>query len=172
MLTRDLMISAPSFNRVTLNIHNLYIMPTTKSGHLPLAQYASKQGVLTCLLISSFCLLPRSKWPYAPATDRAPLDRPEWPFLTPITANPVRSMLYDVLGVSFCMLWWAPTLRAWWSPERLADRDARVRQTLNVSSKRRHWSTSADNPVALLGGDFDDSCIESHLYSSNLHIGR
>lgn len=146
-------------------------MPTTKSDNLPLAQYASKQGVLACLLISSFCLLPRSKWPFALPIDRAPLDRPEWPFMIPITANPVRSMLYDVLGVSFCMLWWAPTLRTWWSPERLADRDARVRQTLNVSSNRRRSSTRADDPLALLGSEFNDSCIDPYHYSSDLRIG-
>jgi hypothetical protein len=147
-------------------------MPITQSGNLPLAQYASKQGVLACLLISSFCLLPRSKWPYASPTDRPPLDRPEWPFMTPITANPVRTMIYDVLGVSFCMLWWAPSLRTWWSPERLADRDARVRQTLNVSPNPRHLSTSINDSVALLGSDPGDSRIKSRHYSSHLHIGR
>jgi len=147
-------------------------MPTTKSGHLPLAQYASKQGVMACLLVSSFCLLPRSKWPYALPTDRPLLDRPELPFLMPITANPVRSTLYDVLGVSLCMLWWAPTLRSWWSPERMADRDARVRQTLNVSHNHRHlWSRFVD-AVAFPRSNFNDSRFESLRHNSNLHAGR
>ena len=110
-----------------------HLMPVTRTGQLPLAQYASKQGVLTCLLLSSFCLLPRSKWPYALPTDRPALDRPEWRFLVPLTVDPIRSMIYDIIGTVFCVLWWAPTLRTWWSPDRLADRDARARQTLKVS---------------------------------------
>jgi hypothetical protein len=108
-------------------------MSTAKQGHLPLAEYASKQGVLAPLLLGSFCLLPRSTWPTIFPIDRSSLDRPEWQFLSPITADPLKSMVLEVIGVAFCMLWWAPTLRSWWSPERPKDRDARARQTLWVS---------------------------------------
>lgn len=118
------------FNQST---QSLYTMATAQSSRLPLDQYAAKQGVLTCLLLSAFCLLPRSTWPWAPSSKPPSMDRPEWDFLIPITSNPRRTMAYDILGVSLCMMWWSPTLRQWWSTERLTDRDARAKQTLMVS---------------------------------------
>jgi hypothetical protein len=146
-------------------------MTVSKSVHLPLGQYASKQGVLACLLLSSYFLLPRSKWPYPAPTDRPPMDRPEWRFLVPITASPIRSMVYNVIGAMFCVLWWSPTLRTWWSPERLADRDARARQTLNVSRTRALVSNVVDTYVALYGGERHDSLIKRHCRSRHLCVG-
>ena len=147
-------------------------MSDARAGRLPLAQYASKHGVLACLLLSSFCLLPRSKWPYALPTDRPPLDRPEWEFLVPLTVNPVRSMVYDILGISFCVLWWAPSLRTWWSPVRLTDRDARVRQTLKVSQNHLLLCSSTDMTTALFGSDCDDFDIDDHHHRDQFRIRR
>ena len=85
---------------------------------LPLKEYFSRLSYLSCLLTGSFIFLPRpSSWlinATANSAQRSSTDRPEHPFLTPLTADPLATMLWDVLGTLIIMIWWGHHLRSWW----------------------------------------------------------
>lgn len=100
-----------------------------------LPQYLASQGVLACLLVGSVFLLPRtSSFSISPSTHTS-LDRPTHPVLLPVVADPAKTMMCVTAGSAICMLWWAPTLRAWWNPIKSSKKEERVRETLNVSER-------------------------------------
>lgn len=105
----------------------------TPTPALPLPQYLSAQGVLACLLISSIVFLPRSTLFSISPTSVTSLDRPEPVWLQSLTSDPAKTALWDVIGVSACMLWWSPSLRSWWNPTKSVNKEDRVRETLHVS---------------------------------------
>ncbi|KAJ9121069.1 hypothetical protein QFC24_005050 [Naganishia onofrii] len=51
-------------------------------------------------------------------------DRPEHPFLTPLTANINVTLLWTIAGVVVSMVWWGTHLRRWWMASRTAERAA------------------------------------------------
>ncbi|WVQ95316.1 hypothetical protein IAU59_002411 [Kwoniella sp. CBS 9459] len=96
-------------------------------GALPLKEYFALHAYLSTLLILSFVFLPHST-PYvllklgADSHDKSharvhvqssSADRPEHPFLTPITSQPAVTMLWDVLGMTVCMAWWGARMLRW-----------------------------------------------------------
>ncbi|WVR08696.1 hypothetical protein IAU60_005754 [Kwoniella sp. DSM 27419] len=69
-------------------------------GDLPLHEYFSLHAYLSTLLVSVFIFLPRSTlWFIEEGSQRSSADRPEHPFLTPITSRPLTTMTWDVLGM-------------------------------------------------------------------------
>ena len=86
---------------------------------LPLAKYASNLAFLTFLLTSTTVFLPRSS--KSGLAQRSSADRPEHPFLTPLTADPLRTMVLEVGGVGVVMAWWGTRMRGWWFPRLKRD---------------------------------------------------
>lgn len=109
------------------------VIPSSSAPALPLPQYIASQGVLTCLLLGSVFLLPRTTSFTVYPLPQTSIDRPSHPFLTVVTDDPAKTMLCETIGAAICMLWWAPSLRAWWSPGKSSNKHERVRETLSVS---------------------------------------
>lgn len=53
-------------------------------------------------------------------------DRPEHPFLTPVTSQPTYTMLWLVLGVWVSVAWWSKHLASWWDREKTKGNSAQV----------------------------------------------
>jgi hypothetical protein len=103
----------------------------------PLASYLSIHLLLSTFLLFSFGFLPQSEafWRRPSQGDDAinkqviSADRPEHPFLTPITSDPIKTMVLEVIGVSFCMVWWSGHLRSWWRLAKSMEKKASVGDT-------------------------------------------
>jgi phosphatidylinositol glycan class F len=105
-------------------------MPSTATSraalHMDPKELLSKQFVLALLLLFSFFYLPRStayfsghdpSGPHPRHVQKQSADRPEHPFLTPITSDPLSSSLWQLSGVAFSMMWWGDWLRDKWQSE-------------------------------------------------------
>jgi hypothetical protein len=124
----------------------------------PLAQYISLHLILSGFLLFSIGFLPRSQaWldgilpllkiaPSAETKSTTPqqiisADRPEHPFLTPLTANINVTLLWTIAGVVVSMVWWGTHLRRWWMASRTAERAAGSQadkdNTVKVSLSRK-----------------------------------
>jgi phosphatidylinositol glycan class F len=81
---------------------------------LPLKHYFALLSYLSSLLVANFLFLPRSSsWKRAPLAQRSSADRPEHPFLTPLTSDPIHTMAWHLLGLAVCLAWWSQHLRTW-----------------------------------------------------------
>jgi len=49
---------------------------------------------------------------------RSSLDRPQHPFLAPLTANPALTVLWVCAGTFIINMWWAGWVRLWWAQEK------------------------------------------------------
>ncbi|WVF67734.1 hypothetical protein IAT40_002493 [Kwoniella sp. CBS 6097] len=106
-------------------------------GPLPLKEYFALHAYLSTLLLLSFIFLPHST-PYVLGStssssqqqqrQNSSADRPEFPFLTPITSRPTITMLWDVLGMGVCMAWWGARMLRWSTQGSTAGAGARVGQ--------------------------------------------
>ena len=87
---------------------------------LPLRDYFSSIAFLTFLLSSCILFLPRSTsfFTKTALSQRSSADRPEHPFLTPLTSDPLMTMFWDVIGTTVVMCWWGTKFRGWWYPIR------------------------------------------------------
>ncbi|CAK9786876.1 hypothetical protein CC85DRAFT_289461 [Cutaneotrichosporon oleaginosum] len=85
-------------------------------GALPLQDYFGALGYLALLLGACIAILPRSTdyFLMTPHTQSASADRPEHPFLTPITAHPAASAAWCAAGVATTMVWWGNKVARWW----------------------------------------------------------
>ena len=87
---------------------------------LPLADYLSTTSFLAFLLISNILFLPRSSsylFQHAPPpAQKSSADRPEHPFLTPLTSSPLGTMVWWIIGDGIVMAWWGTRLRGYWYP--------------------------------------------------------
>ncbi len=113
--------SLKALHRFIFCIHATSLDNMEIKGHLPLKEYFSLLSYQTVLLITSFLFLPRSSpWfldrsTSSSPTQRTSADRPEHPFLTPLTASPLVTMVWDVIGTLVIMLWWGQHLKTWCS---------------------------------------------------------
>jgi len=84
---------------------------------LVLKQYFILLSCLSSFLCGSFAFLPHL-WSWfsiiLPQAQRSSVDRPEHPFLTPLTSRPLVTMVWDVLGMAVCIAWWGQRLKGWW----------------------------------------------------------
>lgn len=83
---------------------------------LPLKDYFSTLAYLSFLLSTTVALLPRSTkyfYPGAVAAQTTSADRPEHPFLTPITANPTASAAWIAAGTGVTVAWLGNRYRRW-----------------------------------------------------------
>ena len=97
----------------------LVLIVMQSNAPLPLKQYFLLLTSQSCLLIASLLYLPRSSsWLFGPAErqpQRSSADRPEHPFLTPLTADPLSTMMCVVGGTFVIMVWWGQHMRTWWT---------------------------------------------------------
>ncbi|TFK68158.1 hypothetical protein BDN72DRAFT_798153 [Pluteus cervinus] len=87
----------------------------------PYARYTSIVGVHTTLLAFSALFVPRTNvlfelakqldWEEGQLTSR---DKPQHPFLEPLTQSPVATLTCICLAVGLLQSWWASWLRGWW----------------------------------------------------------
>lgn len=103
----------------------------------------SKQSLLALLLLFSFFYLPRSPAYFSsqqsPPIQRSSADRPEHPFLTPVTADPLGSSLWQLTGVIFSMFWWGDWLRELWVKDKVAKKGVKAQwsdETGEVAEKQ------------------------------------
>lgn len=84
---------------------------------LPLARYTSIVGTQSLLLVFTALFLPRSTssllGPDFLPPPSSSLDRPQHPFLEPITASPVLTLFWLCLGVGFVIAWSSGYMRVW-----------------------------------------------------------
>ncbi|KIO33132.1 hypothetical protein M407DRAFT_241161 [Tulasnella calospora MUT 4182] len=93
---------------------------TDASSHesgLPLARYTSIVGTQSLLLAFTALFLPRSTTSLLGSDFLPPpsssLDRPQHPFLEPITASPVLTLVWLCLGVGVVISWSSGYMRVW-----------------------------------------------------------
>lgn len=95
-------------------------------GSFRLAPYFQSLSYLTLLLGAGVVALPRSSDFFAtsgaPQEQRSSRDRPEHPWLTPITSNPTHTLAWEVAGLVLTIGWWSRKMAAWWG----ATPDAKV----------------------------------------------
>lgn len=64
-------------------------------------------------------------------------DRPEHPWLTPITANPTRTLVWHLMGEAVVVIMWGQHLVSLSGANRVEDKQKRVAQNLQVSRYSR-----------------------------------
>lgn len=104
----------------------------------PFLQYTSLAGSHVVLLSFAALALPSSsKWlGFKPIPLESSLDRPQHPFMEPITANPTATVVTVSLGLFATIVWWSGWVRLWWALEnkqqRPDDKQKRIQSKLNV----------------------------------------
>lgn len=81
-----------------------------------LKDYFSSLAYLSLLLGACLVLLPRSSTYFyaSEPVQRSSTDRPEHPFLTPITANVPATLGWELVGLVITMAWWGGKVSRWW----------------------------------------------------------
>ncbi|KAI0319329.1 GPI biosynthesis protein family Pig-F-domain-containing protein [Amylostereum chailletii] len=93
-------------------------IPESDAGSAPTAphsfpsQYPAHVLVHTILLLVSLFLLPRTAV-LKPAGPTRNLDKPQHPFLEPLTTRPAFTAAWAVLGSALVVGWWAGSIREW-----------------------------------------------------------
>ncbi|KAF9458269.1 GPI biosynthesis protein family Pig-F-domain-containing protein, partial [Collybia nuda] len=120
----------------------------------PFARYTSVVGVQTTLLAFAALFLPRTTFLFEltkPSRDPAFIssrDKPQHPFLEPITLSPTATLASICLGVFMIQGWWGGWVRNWWvdyalrgsHDEKKLDRHLVEKQ--RGSALRRAWVTT------------------------------
>jgi GPI ethanolamine phosphate transferase 2/3 subunit F len=86
------------------------------AGFFPFARYASIVGVHTTLLTFTAVFLPRTTFLFEFTTSQAFItsrDRPQHPFLEPLTLSPTSTLLCICSGVLMLQSWWGGWVRNW-----------------------------------------------------------
>ncbi|KAF9531176.1 GPI biosynthesis protein family Pig-F-domain-containing protein [Crepidotus variabilis] len=112
---------------------------TTKAGtvgskpSIPIASYISIAGVHSTLWAFAVLFLPRTSFlsplttPEWDPTQLTSRDKPQHPFLEPLTLNPTATLLWICFGAAVLQTWWASWLRKWWLDIGLRGSDAEKR---------------------------------------------
>jgi hypothetical protein len=91
-------------------------------------QYPPLILIHVLLLAAALILLPQTPIPNLPLPPPARgLDKPQHPFLVPITARPVLTLAWGCLGAVLLVSWWAGSLRRWAHDGTLGSRSAQQR---------------------------------------------
>lgn len=114
------------------------------SGHIeivfkfPYLQYASLLGTYVVLVCFAGLALPSSsKWlGFRSLPQLSSVDRPQHPFLNPITSNPAGTVVTVSVGIFGLTVWWAGWVRLWWAQEkrltRIENHTERVQSKISV----------------------------------------
>jgi phosphatidylinositol glycan class F len=91
-------------------------------------QYPPLILIHAILLSSALVLLPQTPIPHLPLPPPTRgLDKPQLPFLAPITARPVLTLAWQSLGAALLVPWWAGSLRRWAHDGSLGPRSVQLR---------------------------------------------
>lgn len=165
---------SPDINHLTMErLQALRKRPVRRSGKsaasssssqeaLPLPLYLALHVTFSGFLLFSFLFLPRSSNYFGGDVNdqRISADRPEHPFLTPLTSSPISTMLWLDLGIWISVAWWAGHLRAWWDKEKkqgksaleeVQARNGRSMEMLKVSQCLTSYKFDADTRVQAFG---------------------
>ena len=91
-------------------------MPTTSANKIfPYGRYVSTVVVYCVILLSSVLILPHiaSVLVDVKPEQLSSLDKPQHPFLVPLTAKPVLTVAYAVIAALVLQIWWARCLIKW-----------------------------------------------------------
>src|SRR6267142_1160055 len=100
-------------------------------------QYPPLILIHVILLAAALLLLPQTPIPNLPLPAPARgLDKPQHPFLAPITARPVLTLVWACLGAVLLVPWWAGSLRRWAHDGTLGSRSAQQRLAGNPHKQR------------------------------------
>lgn len=107
----------------------------------PFARFGSLLGVHTTLLAFVALYLPRSSFVRTPLPPQASSkDRPQHPFLRPLTADPLLTLGWLCVGVAFVQVSWAGWLKSETDnarPEVIGeDEETRIKRKMKISSER------------------------------------
>lgn len=87
-------------------------MAATERAFFPLSRFSSLTGVHSTLLLFTAAYLPRSSFLLSPLPPQASSrDRPQHPFLHPLTADPLLTLVWLCLGVALVQASWGSWLR-------------------------------------------------------------
>lgn len=108
----------------------------------PYYQYASLLGTYVLLVSFAALALPSSsRWlGFKPLPQTSSNDRPQHPWLNPITSNPAGSIVTLSVGVAGVGVWWSGWVRLWWANEkklrRIENHTDRVQEKMHVRRNR------------------------------------
>ena len=114
-----------------------------KARFFPFARYTSIVGVHTTLLVFTALFLPRTTFLFeftTPSVDETLLtsrDKPQHPFLVPLTLSPISTLLCICSGVVVLQAWWAGYVRDWAIDYALVGSDDEMRLDKSVVQKQR-----------------------------------
>ncbi|KAI0293643.1 GPI biosynthesis protein family Pig-F-domain-containing protein [Multifurca ochricompacta] len=95
------------------------------------------------LLSAAFVLLPQTPIPNLPISPPTRgLDKPQHPFLAPITTRPVLTLTWACLGAILLVPWWAGSLRQWAHNGTLGSRSVQERLEGDPHKQRDIWNAS------------------------------
>jgi len=153
--------------------------------NLPLARHISITGTESLLLVFTALFLPRSTssllgddWLPPPSSS---LDRPQHPWLEPLTASPTLTLLWLSAGVALVISWSAGYARAWAKGKRTeeSDQTQATGNTLIATrpvALRDSWlSTLSGVPIiylllVLFGAPLTSHCTQTALLSLLLSL--
>jgi len=171
--------TAPSFKKrtpTTVFVAEPSEQPEASPFSFP-RQYPAHLTLHIILLLASFVLLPRSiKLQPAPGQLRN-LDRPQHPFLVPLTGRPEVTTAWTALGSAFVVGWWAGSIREWVREgkmgvgiaERLRDENYRT-DIWNAAAFTFYTSLAYFLGVILFGAPLSTHLLHSYFLALNLAI--
>jgi hypothetical protein len=110
-------------------------------------QYPPQVLVHVILLSAALVLFPQMPIPSLPLPPPARgLDKPQHPFLAPITARPVLTLMWACLGAVLLVPWWAGSLRRWAHDGSLGSRNVQQRLAGDPHIKRVGTDCSLHSP--------------------------
>ncbi|KAJ3995388.1 GPI biosynthesis protein family Pig-F-domain-containing protein [Lentinula boryana] len=156
--------------------------PVQNPDFFPFARYTSVVGVNSSLMVFVGLFLPRGTVLFDAAQSGATKqvtsrDRPQHPFLEPITANPVSTIAYICLGVIVLQAWWSAWLRTWYIDYTLkGTRDNKKMQKQTLDGRKlaqfgKAWIFAAGSSllihaiVVLLGAPLLSHVPQTYLLS-------
>jgi len=119
---------------------------------LPFFRYASTVGIQSSLLLFAALFLPRTSLLYFGSANEFPfaqpassLDRPQSPFIEPLTASPVLTLAWICAGVAAIALWWATWMRKW----AYADyRHTSTKDEFELRTEKMEWQKRASSELS------------------------
>ena len=140
-------------------------------------QYPPLILVHVLLLSAALVLLPQTPLPDLPLPPPPRgLDKPQHPFLAPITARPVLTLAWACLGATLLVPWWAGSLRRWVHDGTLGSRNIQLRlrgdphkqrvRVCSLTSLRTHFVTLHSCPHMQ---DIWNACVFTGYTALALH---
>ena len=114
-----------------------------KAGFFPFARYTSIVGVHTTLLVFTALFLPRTTFLFEftrPSPDEAFItsrDKPQHPFLVPLTLSPISTLMCICSGAVVLQAWWGGWVREWAIDYALVGSDDEMRLEKSLVQKQR-----------------------------------